>query len=112
MVCKPAPPTYIFNIWRKLTSRQVEFRIVVFRPFKGEVLLGRITSGTQGGITSKPGGSCACLPACLTPFPFSPSPPGGPPAVIISDFNTPLVVRTDFFNDIFVPFTELPEEAT
>lgn len=34
-------------------SQQVEFRLVVFRPFKGEVLLGRITSGTQDGINSK-----------------------------------------------------------
>jgi DNA-directed RNA polymerase subunit E'/Rpb7 len=31
----------------------VEFRIVVFRPFKGEVLQGRITSGTQAGVHSK-----------------------------------------------------------
>ncbi|KAK1764569.1 RNA polymerase III subunit Rpc25-domain-containing protein [Phialemonium atrogriseum] len=55
-----------------LVNVNVEFRLVVFRPFKGEVLLGRITSGTQDGIN----------------------------------------IRTDFFDDIFVPFTELPDEAT
>jgi len=36
-----------------LVNVNVEFRLVVFRPFKGEVLLGRITSGTQDGINSE-----------------------------------------------------------
>ncbi|KAL6414650.1 DNA-directed rna polymerase III 25 kD polypeptide [Ilyonectria robusta] len=49
----------------------VEFRMVVFRPFKGEVMLGRIRSSTPAGIN----------------------------------------LRTDFFDDIFVPFEELPEGA-
>lgn len=35
-----------------LVNVNVEFRLVVFRPFKGEVMLGRITSGTQDGINS------------------------------------------------------------
>lgn len=35
-----------------LVNVNVEFRLVVFRPFKGEVLLGRITSATQDGISS------------------------------------------------------------
>ncbi|KAJ9156998.1 RNA polymerase III subunit Rpc25 [Coniochaeta hoffmannii] len=55
-----------------LVNVNVEFRLVVFRPFKNEVLQGRITSCTQDGIN----------------------------------------IRTDFFDDIFVPFTELPDEAT
>uniref|UniRef100_A0A098DVR2 DNA-directed RNA polymerase subunit n=1 Tax=Gibberella zeae (strain ATCC MYA-4620 / CBS 123657 / FGSC 9075 / NRRL 31084 / PH-1) TaxID=229533 RepID=A0A098DVR2_GIBZE len=48
-----------------------EFRMVVFRPFKGEVMIGRIRSSTPAGIN----------------------------------------LRTDFFDDIFVPFEELPEGA-
>jgi len=31
----------------------VKFRMIVFRPFKGEILLGKITSGTENGIKSK-----------------------------------------------------------
>ncbi|KAJ6783415.1 hypothetical protein PWT90_02225 [Aphanocladium album] len=50
---------------------QVEFRMIVFRPFKGEVMVGRIRSSTPAGIN----------------------------------------VRTDFFDDIFVPFEELPAGA-
>ncbi|KAJ6444829.1 Signal peptidase complex subunit 2 [Purpureocillium lavendulum] len=49
----------------------VEFRMVVFRPFKGETMLGKIRSSTPAGIN----------------------------------------VRTDFFDDIFVPYEELPEGA-
>jgi len=49
----------------------VEFRMVVFRPFKGEVMLGRIRSATPEGIN----------------------------------------LRTEFFDDIFVPFEELPQGA-
>lgn len=51
--------------------RAAEFRMVVFRPFKGEVMIGRIRSSTPAGIN----------------------------------------LRTDFFDDIFVPFEELPEGA-
>ncbi|CAM1503033.1 Fc.00g078090.m01.CDS01 [Cosmosporella sp. VM-42] len=46
-----------------LVNVNVEFRMVVFRPFKGEVMLGRIRSSTPAGIN----------------------------------------LRTDFFDDIFVP---------
>jgi len=35
-----------------LVNVNVEFRLVVFRPFKNEVLQGRITSCTQDGINS------------------------------------------------------------
>ncbi|KAF4122941.1 hypothetical protein GMORB2_6489 [Geosmithia morbida] len=49
----------------------VEFRMVVFRPFKGEVMLARIRSSTPAGIN----------------------------------------LRTDFFDDIFVPYEELPSGA-
>ncbi|KAL2114440.1 hypothetical protein VUR80DRAFT_7128 [Thermomyces stellatus] len=54
-----------------LVNVNVEFRIIVFRPFKGEVLLARIRSSTPAGIH----------------------------------------LRTDFFDDIFVPLEELPEGA-
>ncbi|ODA80411.1 hypothetical protein RJ55_03369 [Drechmeria coniospora] len=62
------PPTH-----RSFGSRTpaVEFRMVVFRPFKGEVMLGRIRSSTPAGIH----------------------------------------LRTDFFDDIFVPYEELPQGA-
>lgn len=32
---------------------KVEFRLIVFRPFKGETLLGKISSATPEGINSK-----------------------------------------------------------
>ncbi|KAM5345336.1 hypothetical protein ACJ41O_011198 [Fusarium nematophilum] len=54
-----------------LVNVNVEFRMVVFRPFKGEVIIGRIRSSTPAGIN----------------------------------------LRTDFFDDIFVPYEELPEGA-
>ncbi|KAJ2959583.1 hypothetical protein NQ176_g11109 [Zarea fungicola] len=54
-----------------LVNVNVEFRMIVFRPFKGEVMVGRIRSSTPAGIN----------------------------------------VRTDFFDDIFVPFEELPAGA-
>ncbi|KAH8708123.1 DNA-directed RNA polymerase III subunit RPC8 [Beauveria bassiana] len=54
-----------------LVNVNVEFRMIVFRPFKGEVIIGRIRSSTPAGIN----------------------------------------VRTDFFDDIFVPFEELPAGA-
>lgn len=52
-------------------TKPVEFRMIVFRPFKGEVMLGRIRSSTPSGIH----------------------------------------LRTDFFDDIFVPYEELPQGA-
>ncbi|KAM3444600.1 hypothetical protein NHJ13734_001250 [Beauveria thailandica] len=53
------------NINAKYANKMVtvEFRMIVFRPFKGEVIIGRIRSSTPAGIN----------------------------------------VRTDFFDDIFVP---------
>lgn len=33
-------------------SMTVKFRMIVFRPFKGEILLGKIASGTEHGIKS------------------------------------------------------------
>lgn len=47
----------------------VEFRMIVFRPFKGEVLTGRISSATAAGVK----------------------------------------VRTDFFDEVFVPAAALFE---
>ncbi|KAJ1333868.1 DNA-directed RNA polymerase III subunit RPC8 [Microdochium nivale] len=52
-------------------SLLVEFRLMVFRPFKGETLLGKISSATPDGIH----------------------------------------VRTEFFEEIFVPYKELPENT-
>ncbi|CAK7270291.1 DNA-directed RNA polymerase III complex subunit Rpc25 [Sporothrix epigloea] len=49
----------------------VEFRLIVFHPFKGEVMFARISSCSPNGIH----------------------------------------LRTDFFDDILVPFDELPDEA-
>ncbi|PHH81307.1 hypothetical protein CDD82_1051 [Ophiocordyceps australis] len=54
-----------------LVNVNVEFRLVVFRPFKGEVMFGRISSSTPTGIN----------------------------------------IKTDFFDDIVVPYDELPEGA-
>lgn len=79
MVMAPAWSTSMVRHIKRLPSRMsyfakgnaVEFRMVVFRPFKGEVMLGRIRSSTPAGIN----------------------------------------LRTDFFDDIFVPFEELPEGA-
>lgn len=31
----------------------VKFRMIVFRPFKGEIILGKITSATEQGIKSE-----------------------------------------------------------
>jgi DNA-directed RNA polymerase III subunit RPC8 len=53
--------------------------MVVFRPFKGEILLGKISSASQHGIKS-------------TLQPYS--------QCLVSDNIT---VRLDFFDDIFVP---------
>ncbi|KAI0009483.1 RNA polymerase III subunit Rpc25-domain-containing protein [Xylariaceae sp. FL0662B] len=49
----------------------VEFRMIVFRPFKGETMFGRITSADKDGIH----------------------------------------IRTDFFEDIIVPYKELPDNT-
>ncbi|KAI1339542.1 RNA polymerase III subunit Rpc25 [Xylariaceae sp. FL0016] len=54
-----------------LVNVNVEFRMIVFRPFKGETLFGRISSATPDGLH----------------------------------------IRTDFFEDIFVPYKELPEST-
>ncbi|KAK3936481.1 RNA polymerase III subunit Rpc25-domain-containing protein [Diplogelasinospora grovesii] len=54
-----------------LVNVNVEFRMVVFRPFKDEVMIARIVSQTQEGIN----------------------------------------LATDFFHDIFVPYTELPDNT-
>lgn len=52
-----------------LVNVNVEFRVVVFRPFKGEVMQARIRSSTPHGIN----------------------------------------LRTEFFDDIFIPFDQMPE---
>ncbi|RYO99178.1 hypothetical protein DL763_001668 [Monosporascus cannonballus] len=54
-----------------MVNVNVEFRMIVFRPFKGEAILGRISSATPEGIH----------------------------------------IRTDFFEEIFVPYKELPENT-
>ncbi|KAI2472151.1 RNA polymerase III subunit Rpc25-domain-containing protein [Annulohypoxylon bovei var. microspora] len=54
-----------------MVNVNVEFRMVVFRPFKGEVMFGRITKASAEGIQ----------------------------------------IRTDFFEDIFVEYKELPENT-
>ncbi|XXG98671.1 Ribosome biogenesis protein [Hypoxylon texense] len=49
----------------------VEFRLIVFRPFKGETIFGRISHATKDGIS----------------------------------------IRTEFFEDIYVEYKELPENT-
>jgi DNA-directed RNA polymerase subunit E'/Rpb7 len=34
-------------------DRAVKFRMIVFRPFKGEIMMGKIASGTEHGIKSE-----------------------------------------------------------
>jgi DNA-directed RNA polymerase subunit E'/Rpb7 len=34
-------------------DRPVKFRMIVFRPFKGEIMMGKIASGTEHGIKSE-----------------------------------------------------------
>jgi hypothetical protein len=66
----PPPSTPIHYLY--LTNGPVDFRLIVFRPFKGEVMTGRISSSSVHGIN----------------------------------------VRTDFFNEIFIPHTYLFEGST
>ncbi|KAI2616541.1 RNA polymerase III subunit Rpc25-domain-containing protein [Hypoxylon sp. NC1633] len=54
-----------------MVNVNVEFRLIVFRPFKGETMVGKITRSDKNGIH----------------------------------------IRTDFFEDIEVPFTELPNNT-
>ncbi|RYP71438.1 hypothetical protein DL771_004805 [Monosporascus sp. 5C6A] len=54
-----------------MVNVNVEFRMIVFRPFKGETILGKISSATPDGIH----------------------------------------IRTRFFEEIFVPYKELPENT-
>ncbi|KAI0022321.1 RNA polymerase III subunit Rpc25 [Xylariomycetidae sp. FL0641] len=54
-----------------LVNVNVEFRMIVFRPFKGETLFGKISSATPDGLH----------------------------------------IRTEFFEEIFVPYKELPEDT-
>ncbi|RYP56922.1 hypothetical protein DL769_009829 [Monosporascus sp. CRB-8-3] len=54
-----------------MVNVNVEFRMIVFRPFKGETILGKISSATPDGIH----------------------------------------IRTDFFEEVFVPYKELPENT-
>ncbi|RYP91401.1 hypothetical protein DL770_002446 [Monosporascus sp. CRB-9-2] len=54
-----------------MVNVNVEFRMIVFRPFKGETILGKISSATPDGIH----------------------------------------IRTDFFEEIFVPYKELPDNT-
>ncbi|KAI2783527.1 RNA polymerase III subunit Rpc25-domain-containing protein [Daldinia loculata] len=54
-----------------MVNVNVEFRMIVFRPFKGETMFGRISEASQDGIH----------------------------------------IRTEFFEDIFVEYKELPENT-
>lgn len=77
-------------------SLLVEFRLMVFRPFKGETLLGKISSATPDGIHGKPSTkirSCEITGSCDK-------------SNIVAR-----QVRTEFFEEIFVPYKELPENT-
>ncbi len=100
MVCLPSfPQKMCFMTGTVLTLRlkkkTVEFRLIVFRPFKGETLFGRISSSNNTGINSM------CLPGLPLRSKFEK----------ISSLTRPHPVRTEFFEDIFIPFTELPENT-
>lgn len=41
-----------FSSMSSLLTIIVKFRMIVFRPFKGEIMLGKIASGTEHGIKS------------------------------------------------------------
>ncbi|CAF9909318.1 MAG: DNA-directed RNA polymerase III subunit rpc25 [Alectoria fallacina] len=58
----------------------VEFRLIVFRPFKGEIMLGQISGASEYGMKSTP--------------PFSHDE---------TRLMTPRTVRLDFFDDILIP---------
>ena len=50
-----AQPSFlaIFSDVSNITAALVKFRMIVFRPFKGEIILGKITSATEQGIKSE-----------------------------------------------------------
>lgn len=60
----------------------VTFRMIVFRPFKGEIIVGKITSGTENGIKS--------MTCYLVGF-------------VHGSVLTRNVVGVEFYNDILVP---------
>lgn len=41
---------FLVELDRLTTIILVEFRIIVFRPFKGEIILGRISSASEFGM--------------------------------------------------------------
>ena len=82
--------------------------MIVFRPFKGETILGKISSATPEGIHSM-----------LFPLSFgNRSPPSTFSGLLESGRKSYLLtsspacpVRTEFFEEIFVPYKELPENT-
>ena len=74
----------------------VEFRIIVFRPFKGEIILGKISSSSEQGIKSQ---------HCPVAFPFLLLAKHVHPFVLFPPWlsSRATIVRLDFFNDIFIP---------
>jgi len=71
-------------------ARAVEFRLVVFRPFRGEVMNARIRSSSAAGIYR----------LCSHSFPIVDR---------VDFFLTLEPVKVDFFDDIFIPYDMLPE---
>lgn len=45
-------PCYSASVATFTDFAPVKFRMIVFRPFKGEIMLGKISSGTENGIKS------------------------------------------------------------
>ncbi|KAI8633469.1 RNA polymerase III subunit Rpc25 [Xylariaceae sp. FL1651] len=76
-----------------LVNVNVEFRMIVFRPFKGEILFGKISSATPDGLHSK-------IAFSITNTPFR-----------SSESLTRQKVRTEFFEEITVSYKELPENT-
>lgn len=70
--------------------------MVVFRPFQGEVILARIANQSREGISRM----------FVRPR-ESPSRPKADGKLT----TYPLAVATAFFHDIFIPFSELPDDT-
>jgi hypothetical protein len=75
-----------------LSAFSVVFRMVVFRPFSGEVILGKVKSSDEDGIRRM--FSCGFYSSLLT-YPHN-----------------LLLVSVGFFDDIYIPLSYLPTPTT
>lgn len=81
--------------------------MIVFRPFKGETILGKISSATPEGIHSM----FILFLGTARPFTsFSVLLESGRKSYLLTS-SPACAVRTEFFEEIFVPYKELPENT-